>query len=439
MNVEAQRNYGLEAAYDEAAQRFTANNPKSKSVYDAACKALPGGNSRTVLFYSPFPLTLAKGEGCHVWDVDGHKYADFVGEYTAGLYGHSNAKIIAAVKTALDNGIVLGGHNETEAKLAQMIVDRWPSVERVRFTNSGTESNMMAIVTARAVTGRNKVMVMEGGYHGGVLSFRPGGTPINAPFDYVIADYNDSQSTRQKIAEHGDDLACVVVEPMAGGAGCIPATREYLQMLREETANRGIILIFDEVMTSRLAPGGAQEIHNIMPDMTTFGKYIGGGLTFGAFSGRADIMDRYDPRKPDAYPHAGTFNQNVLTMAAGYTGLSQIYTPEVAVEFNARGDKLRKRLQGIADKHALPIQITGMGSMMCVHFNRNPIHSIADAYSDNGPAKDMFHLDMLTRDHYIARRGMMVLSLPMGDAEFDGLAAAFEDFLTARKDLLSQV
>jgi glutamate-1-semialdehyde 2,1-aminomutase len=309
----------------------------------------------------------------------------------------------------------------------------------VRFTNSGTESNMMAIVTARAVTGRNKVMVMEGGYHGGVLSFRPGGTPVNAPFDYVIADYNDSESTRQKIAEFGDDLACVVVEPMAGGAGCIPATHEYLQMLRDETAKRGIILIFDEVMTSRLAPGGAQEIHNIMPDMTTFGKYIGGGLTFGAFAGRADIMDRYDPRKPDSYPHAGTFNQNVLTMAAGYTGLSQIYTPEVAVEFNARGDKLRTRLQGLAEKHALPIQITGMGSMMCVHFNRDPIHSIADAYSDNGPAKDMFHLDMLTRDHYIARRGMMVLSLPMGDAEFDGLAAAFEDFLVTRKDLLSQV
>jgi len=298
---------------------------------------------------------------------------------------------------------------------------------------------MMAIVTARAVTGRNKVMVMEGGYHGGVLSFRPGGTPVNAPFDYVIANYNDPEGTRKQIAEHGDDLACVVVEPMAGGAGCIPATHEYLQMLRDETAKRGIILIFDEVMTSRLAPGGAQEIHNIMPDMTTFGKYIGGGLTFGAFAGRADIMDRYDPRRPDAYPHAGTFNQNVLTMAAGYTGLSQIYTPDVAVEFNARGDKLRERLQGIAEKHALPIQITGMGSMMCVHFNRKPIHSIADAYSDNAPAKDMFHLDMLDRDHYIARRGMMVLSLPMGDKEFDGLAAAFEDFLTARKDLLSQV
>jgi glutamate-1-semialdehyde 2,1-aminomutase len=439
MNVEAQRNYGLEAAYDEAAQRFTANNPKSKSVYDAACAALPGGNSRTVLFYNPFPLTLAKGEGCYVWDVDSHKYADFVGEYTAGLYGHSNPKIIAAVKTALDNGIVLGGHNETEAKLAQMIVDRWPSVERVRFTNSGTESNMMAIVTARAVTGRSKVMVMEGGYHGGVLSFRPGGTPVNAPFDYVVADYNDPEGARKLIAEHGDDLACVVIEPMAGGAGCIPATREFLQTLRDETAKRGVILIFDEVMTSRLAPGGAQEIHNVMPDMTTFGKYIGGGLTFGAFAGRADIMDRYDPRKPDAYPHAGTFNQNVLTMAAGYTGLSQIYTPEVAVAFNARGDKLRARLQGLADKHALPIQITGMGSMMCVHFNRKPIHSIADAYSDNGPAKDMFHLDMLARDHYIARRGMLVLSLPMGDAEFDGLAAAFEDFLVARKDLLSQV
>jgi glutamate-1-semialdehyde 2,1-aminomutase len=439
MNVESQRNYDLEAAYQEAEQHFIEANPKSRKSYDAACEVMPGGNTRTVLYYPPYPLTLAKGEGCHLWDVDGHKYTDFVGEMTAGLYGHSDPRIIGAVKAALDNGITLGGQNTIEAKLAAAIVGRWPSVERVRFCNSGTEANLMSINAARAATGREKLMAFEGSYHGGVLYFRKGGSPTNAPYDMVIGKHNDAAGAEKLIAENGPELAAVIVEPMAGGAGCIPAKLEFLQALRRATAEHGVVLIFDEVMTSRLSPGGIQQIHGVLPDLTSFGKYIGGGLTFGAFGGKAEIMDLFDPRRPDVLPHAGTFNQNVLTMSAGLTGLTEIYTPERALAFNARGDQLRTRLQELADKRGLPVRLTGMGSMMTVHFNRNPVETIYDAYDDNGPAKDLFHLDMIRRDHYMSRRGMINLSLPMTEKEFAGLEAAFDAFLAERAPLIGLI
>ncbi|MGH6954245.1 MAG: aminotransferase class III-fold pyridoxal phosphate-dependent enzyme, partial [Alphaproteobacteria bacterium] len=239
MSVQPARNYDLNAAIAEAEQRFAASNPKSKSNYDTVCGFLPGGNSRTVLFYSPFPLTLSKGEGCYVFDLDGHKYADFVGEYTAGLYGHSNPTIVAAIKDALDKGIVLGGHNEYEGRLAAAMCARWPSVQRVRFTNSGTEANLMAVSTARAVTKRSKILVFEGGYHGAVFTYSAGSQVMNAPFPTVIAPFNDTDATVALIRKNADDLACVVVEPMQAGGGSIPGKPEFLKALRDETQKCG--------------------------------------------------------------------------------------------------------------------------------------------------------------------------------------------------------
>ena len=437
MNLQTVRNYDLEAAFHEAEQNFTEANPKSHANYEKACQSLPGGNTRTVLYYAPFPLTIAKGDGCYVWDLDGHRYADFVGEYSAGLYGHSNPVITQAVKDALDRGIVFGGQNEAEPKLAAAIVERWPSVERVRFTNSGTEGNLMAISAARAATGRSKILVFEGAYHGAVFGYANPESPINAPFPTVVAQFNDTEGTVKLIEEHADDLALVVLEPMQVGAGCIPAKKEFLEAIRAATEKHGVVLIFDEVMTSRLTPGGAQEFYGVMPDLTAFGKYLGGGLTFGAFGGRADIMDRFDPRRKDALPHAGTFNQNILTMTAGYTGLSKIFTPEKSIEINARGDKLRERLNGLFDKHGIAGQVTGLGSINAVHFNPGTIESKRDADNDNVQARELLHFDMLGRAQYMARRGMIVLSLPITDTEIEGYVTAFDDFLTERAPLLA--
>ncbi len=342
-------NSDIVTALAEAERRFRDNNPKSEAQHQAALSALPGGNTRTVLHYPPYPLTINRGEGCRVWDLDGHEYVDFLGEYTAGLYGHSHPGIRAAIDGALDAGIVLGGQNRKEAEFADLIVDRFPFMEQIRFTNSGTEANLMAIATACAFTGRKKVMVMEGGYHGGVFVFAYGSAPINAPFPYVIGRYNDVENCRDLIRENADELACVILEPMLGGGGCLQGSPEFIATLREEATNAGALLIFDEVMTSRLGPNGLQSELGVKADMSTLGKYVGGGMSFGAFGGRQDIMAMYDPRQDIPMPHAGTFNNNMLTMSAGSAGLSQIFTKDVAVEFNTRGDRLRRRLQAIAD------------------------------------------------------------------------------------------
>ena len=237
----------------------------------------------------------------------------------------------------------------------------------MRFTNSGTEANLLAISVARIFTKRKTVLVFDGAYHGAVFGFAGGGSPINAPFDYVLAPYNDIGATRALIAAHADDLALVILEPMIGSGGCIPARHDFLRMLRDETTRVGALLVFDEVMTSRLAPGGLQSVAGVKPDLTTLGKYIGGGMSFGAFGGRGDVMDLFDPRRPNALPHAGTFNNNVLTMSAGLAGLTQVYTPDAARALNARGEALRSRLNALCEAAGAPLQFTGIGSMLAVH------------------------------------------------------------------------
>ena len=432
----ATANTDIASAVAEAQAGFAAANPNSQAQLEKAAKVLPGGNTRTVLFYPPFPLTITKGEGCHLWDLDGHEYIDFLGEYTAGLYGHSNPIIRAAIDAALDNGIVMGGQNQAEAGLADAIVGRFPAIERVRFTNSGTEANLMAVSAARAFTERPNVMVMAGGYHGSVFYFAPGGSPLNAPFPFITASYNDVEGCRALIREQASELACVIVEPMQGGGGCIQATPEYLAMLREETEKSGALLIFDEVMTSRLGPGGLQGLTGVMPDLTSLGKYVGGGMSFGAFGGRADIIDRFDPNRADAWPHAGTFNNNVLTMNAGLTGLSKIYTPDVAESFNARGDVLRQALNGLADKHGAAMQFTGRGSMMAVHFRKGEIRNVDDAMAGRNELRPLLHMDLVAQGIYPAARGMFTLSLAHTEASFAALEAAMEEFMVSRASLL---
>jgi len=426
------RNAEIDAALNEAKELYLARNALSLARYLEAITVMPGGNTRTVLHYAPFPLAMARAEGCRMWDADGHPYIDFLGEYTAGLYGHSHPVIRTAVDRALDNGISFGASNLTEARFAHAVCERF-GLQRVRFTNSGTEANLLAMSVARIFTRRKKVMVFNGGYHGAVFGFAGGGSPINVPFEYVVAPYNDIEQTRSLIT---DDLALIILEPMIGSGGCIPASAEFLQMLRQETTRVGALLILDEVMTSRLAPGGLQSVTGVKPDLTTLGKYIGGGMSFGAFGGRREIMDLFDPRRADALPHAGTFNNNVLTMSAGLAGLTEVYTPEAAVALNARGDALRDRLNALCRAADAPLQFTGLGSMLAVHTMRGPVTSPEVAAKADAKLKELFFFDMLAHGIWLARRGMMTLSLPIGDAECDALAAAVEEFLSVRRSLL---
>ena len=429
-------NADLDSALAEVREAYVARNPKSLARFVEASAVMPGGNTRSVLFFAPFPLGLAGGEGATVTDLDGGRYIDFLGEYTAGIYGHSHPAIRRAVEAALDGGINLGGHTLLEARFARAVTERF-GLERVRFTNSGTEANLMAIATAAAVTGRRKVLAFRGGYHGGVFTFSGGGSPVNAPFDFVLARYNDTEGALATIAAHAEALAAVIIEPMLGGGGCIPAEPDFLAALIEAARAAGAVAIFDEVMTSRLAPGGLAGKYGLRPDLVTLGKYVGGGMSFGAFGGSAALLDRFDPRRPDAFPHAGTFNNNVLTMSAGLAGITEIYTKPAAEALNARGEALRARLNALCQRHAAPMQFTGIGSMMTVHFTSQPIRAPEDWAAADPRLKELFFFDLLAAGIWMARRGMINLSLPIGDSECERLAAAVEEFLQSRRRLLA--
>jgi glutamate-1-semialdehyde 2,1-aminomutase len=415
----------------DAERRYVERNPESLRLHERRAESLPGGNTRTVIHLSPFPLTMVRGEGARLTDADGHVYLDFLGEFTAGLYGHSHPVILDAIRSALEDGIVLGAPNRYETGLAEAIRARFPSVELLRFCNSGTEATLLALSLARAVTGRPAVLVFEGGYHGSVFSFVAGaGAPMNAPFPFVVGRYNDAEDAARLIAEHAHELAAVIVEPMQGSGGVIPAEREFLHALRAATREHGVLLVLDEVMTSRLSTGGLQQVLELTPDLTTFGKYVGGGLAFGAFGGRADLLSRFDPSRPDSLPHAGTFNNAVLTMAAGAAGLTQIYTAAEIARLNALGDRLRDRLNGFAAEREIEFLATGYGSMIGMHFTRGPIRRVADI-PHVPEQRALMHLHMLERGYSHARRGFIALSLPLGEAEVDGFASAVEDFLAA--------
>ncbi len=435
-SAETRRNVNLDSVLAEARQRFTEANPKSLARHKEASASLPGGNTRAVLWYRPFPVSLVSGDGCRVTDLDGHTYVDLVSEYTAGLYGHSDKTIAAALVEVIQGGIMLGAPNRYEARLAAAVVDRFPAIERVRFCNSGTEANIMAISAARAITGRSKILAFKEGYHGGVLTFAHGGSPLNLPFPFVFGDYNDIDGTVALIREHAGDLAAVIVEPMMGGGGCIPATREFLQALRDATLESGALLIFDEVMTSRLDYRGLHGAHGVNPDLVTLGKYIGGGASFGGFGGRADLIDRFDPAQPGAFSHGGTFNNNILSMAAGFTGLTKVLTQEASKAINQRGERLRDGMNAALEKHGVEAIVLGRGSLMNLHFVKGPVDTPAPLDDADPSLIALWHVEMLLRGYYVTPRGMLALSLPFGDAELAGFLAAFDDFLSSNRQVL---
>lgn len=424
----------IDTALAKASDRFLAARPKTQALHDRAKAVMPGGNTRTVLYTAPIPLRVAKAEGAIITDVDGHSYVDLLGEYSAGLYGHSHSRVTQAVGDALKMGINLGAHHGLEVNLAETVTQRF-GLDLVRFTNSGTEANMMALGAARAFTKRSKIMGVRGGYHGGTLYFAPGGVPVNAPFDIVLAPFNDIAGTRGLIAEHSSDLAALIIEPMLGGGGCLPADSDYLSMLREETERHGILLIFDEVMTSRLAPHGLAAELGITPDLKTLGKYIGGGMSFGAFGGRRDIMEQFDPARPQFLPHAGTFNNNTLTMTAGFAALSEIFTAQACRDLNRRGDGLRDRLNDLFMRYQVKLKATGMGSLINIHPLTGDIRTPDDVAKADPRLRQILYLDLLEEGYYIAGRGYMALSLVVSDAHCDGFSAALERIVTARRHL----
>jgi glutamate-1-semialdehyde 2,1-aminomutase len=425
----------IDARLARAKRQFAQRRPKSAEMLARASRVMPGGNTRSVLYYDPFPIVMARGEEARLWDVDGLTYLDFLGEFTAGLYGHSNPVIRAAIDRALDGGTNLSAHTIHEVELAELVVARFPSMDLVRFTNSGTEANLMALSLARAATGRSKILVFRGAYHGGVLTFATGPSSINIPGDFVYGTYNDAEGAKALIETHAVDLAAVLIEPMLGAGGCLPGDPHFLHVVAKAAKEVGAVFILDEIQTSRLSYGGRQQLLGLDPDITTLGKYIGGGSPIGAFGGKHCLMDLFAPNRIGALQHAGTFNNNVISMAAGAAGLREIYTSERAEQLNRSGEELHDRLNGMFAGAGAPLQLIGLGSLMNLHSTRLSIATFDDIAGADNRLRDLLFFFLADSGFYIARRGFIALSLELRETHLEDYCTAVEVFLDRNRDL----
>ncbi|KAI0817329.1 class III aminotransferase [Xylaria sp. FL0064] len=440
----------------QAERRYVAANPASHAAHETATASLPGGNTRSVLHWEPYPLCIDSAEGYTLRDADGHAYVDLLGQYSAALYGHSHPVLLDAIAETLRRGLSYGGPHVAEARLGARIRERFWSIRRVRFANSGTEANLMALAAAKAFTGRyrGRIVVFEGAYHSGVLVF---------PFGCRHVWENGARTGRSSGSGggnskydilHGDGVAAILLEPMLGSGGGVCATPEFLAHLRRRADELGALLIFDEVMTSRMYAGGGIQSEmlgdDVWPNLTTLGKYLGGGMSCGAFGGREDVMALFDPRGGGGVlPHAGTFNNNVLTMNVGAVGLESVFTTAKARELHALGDEVRRRINALAVDNSdskgegRALRVLGCGSILVFHSTRTAIQDIKspdDWNDEDGRLLDLFHLEMLHEGFYLARRGYVALSIAFlegdGRRELDRFVDAVGRFVEKFRDLI---
>ncbi len=395
------------------------NFDKSKRLFEEANKVIPGGVNSPVRAFKSVngtPLFITKGEGAKMIDADGNEFIDYIGSWGPHLFGHNPLFIKNALTEALENGTSFGAPTETEIKMAQLVIELVPSVEMVRMVNSGTEATMSAIRLARGYTGKPKFIKFEGCYHGhadyflikagsGALTLgvpnSPGVTEGNAK-DTLVARYNDIDSVYDLFDKNKDEIAAIIVEPIGGNMGVVPAKKEFLQALRKLCDEQNCVLIFDEVMTGfRVAKGGAQEVYGINADLTTFGKIIGGGLPVGAFGGKKEIMETLAPVGP-VY-QAGTLSGNPLAMAAGVAALTHIKNnPDIYSELEEKASWLENAFKENLNQQNKNFAMNRVGSMSCMFFTETEVTNFDDAVkSDTKLYADYFH-GMLKRGIYLA-------------------------------------
>ena len=361
--------------YRAVVDEYRSITPRSAAMFVRGGGVLPGGDTRYSITTRPHPPYFERGEGPYIWDVDGNRRLDLNNNSTALIHGHAHPEIVAALRSQAGSGTAWGGHNPTEVDWAQMICDRVPSIERARFANSGTEANMHMLKVARAFTGRDLVLKLDGAYHGTYDGFEfaagrndgiapsTGGVPANLSANVVLGSWGDTEGVTGLIRENADQLAAVILTPFRSAGGFAHPPDGFLEALRAVTADEGVLLLFDEVISLRLATGGAQDRYGVVPDMTALGKLIGGGLPVGAFGGRADIMAVTDPLGDMKVALAGTFNANPMTAAAGVAGL-RLLTPVVYERIDHLGGLLREGLSEAVKDRGLPLRVEGGGSLL---------------------------------------------------------------------------
>jgi len=419
-------------------EKYVNIRPNSKKCFEKACTVMPGGDTRTATFFNPFPHFISYGDGAYMTDVDGNKVLDFQNNYTSLIHGHGDADIVEAVKRQVELGTAYTAPFELQTKLSEILVNRFPSIDLIRFANSGTEANMHALRIARAFTGKAKIIKTEGGYHGTTDVFEASvdpnikkagsldsikvipesrGVSSRALEDVIVVPFNDIERTKVAIEKNHEDVACLIIEPIMGSAGQITPDVEYLRFLRKITKEYNILLIFDEVVMSRLTTGGAQKFYGVIPDITTLGKIIGGGTPIGAFGGRKDIMKLYDPREKKMY-HSGTFNGNTIGMAAGFAAMKK-YDEKAVNKVNNLGAYFKNETIKIYNRLGLNMKVSGEGSIYNIIFKDTNIRNYRDVANSHEKLNNLLFISLLNRGVFDAERGMFCMSTAMEKSDLD--------------------
>ncbi|MFQ5534275.1 MAG: aspartate aminotransferase family protein [Sphingomonadales bacterium] len=388
--------------------RYSERTTASAEAHARAERYLPGGNSRQASYWRPYPVTLERGQGTHVWDLDGNRYIDLINNYTAMVHGHAFPPVVEAVDRQVRGGTGWAASCRAQTDLAAQLAERVPSVEQVRFTNSGTEAGNLALMIARVVTGRDKVLMARYGYHGSVMEFEVGSFGSEGPMTY-IARYNDPDDFQAVLDRHGDEIAAVFVEPVQGPGGVVPGNADFLSKVRDAAHKAGALFVLDEVLTFRFAPGGCQSNLGIEPDLTMFGKLIGGGFPVGAVGGAKEYLAIFDPADLKAY-HTGTYNANPVTMIAGDITVRELTAGKIA-GMDALCAQLKAGLEGAAQTAGLPLSIRHYGSVMNLYFSPAPPESAM--VRDDNELMDRFHLASMNHGLFLAARGMIAMSSVM--------------------------
>jgi len=438
--------------------RYREKTSQSRRHFDEATNWLPGGDTRMASYFLPYPVFLEAGQGYKVFDTDNNEYIDVQYNYTTLIHGHCNPKVTEIAKNQMEKGLVLGSAGEIQYRHAEHLCNRIPSVDMVRYANTGTEATMFAMRLARAFTGREGIMKLDGGYHGGhdyaqvnifpepkesglPSAWAEPWIPRNLLKDMVITPFNDLDTTETLLSKHKDRIAAVIMEPMFSAGGLIFPEPGYIQGMREITARHSVLLIFDEVMMFRLNYGGLQTHFGIKPDITALGKIIGGGFPVGAICGRKDIMGLFSPTHPHPVFHSSTFSGNNITLTTGLATL-ELYDEEAVVRLNSLGDRMREGFQNVIQKHGIRGHTTGYGSLFAVHWREDEPKNARDTFEGfikSGDFQKLFHLEMLNRGIFSSPRSMYVLSTPMTEQIVDKVVNAFEGTLELLKPYAAEV
>ena len=388
-------------------EEYRRATPKSAASFERASRYLPGADTRTAAFHPPYPLTMSRGDGPYLWDVDGNRYLDCLGNYSSLVHGHRFPPIMAAVQEALQSGTAWPALHRYVIELAEIITARVESIDLVRFTNSGTEAGMSALKIARSATGRRNVLVASSSYHGSYDGLE-GGRYGHGTDTVLSAEYGNAESFEAVLAEHGESIALVVCEPVQG-RGVVTPPPEFLPKVQAAARRHGALFAVDEVQTLRFAFGGAQSITGIRPDLTIMGKIIGGGFPVGAVGGAAAIMSRTDPRVKDPVILTGTFNGNVVTCAAGIASLRALDRQAID-SLNARARKLAGFIGKAAEDCNSGITVKAAGSLLNLYWEERPDPSVSE-----DEAVGLIQLAGLNEGVFIAPRGYMSLNTAIDD------------------------